>query len=241
MTNSLAIRAGTWRGLPYTREVNLWVWEEMWKGSWQEKQIGELSCVLCLGTSELVKKKSPRIAFALKGILHSEDRETWLFRDAGTEWGCSFLTMLVWCYPISFRLGHFPLWLWWPPRFSLLPSCPHLATLSNKHSKTIPKALLIEGTHLTEIRFAHTLSVHPSLEAACRNRRINCMHPTGRGNQKQKGQIIEEVWLINAVGTETLQEQTNTLLEYDTISSFIRETVYVSESDNSTWVGEMLK
>lgn len=60
------------------------------------------------------------------------------------------------------------------------------------------------------------------------------MHPTGRGNQKQKGQIIEEVWLINAVGTETLQEQTNTLLEYDTISSFIRETVYVSESDNST-------
>lgn len=57
------------------------------------------------------EKKSQRIAFALKGILHSEDRETWLFRDAGTEWGCSFLTMLVWYYPISFRLGHFPLWL----------------------------------------------------------------------------------------------------------------------------------
>lgn len=37
------------------------------------------------------------------------------------------------------------------------------------------------------------------------------MHPTGEGeNLKQKGQIIEEVLLINAVGSETLQEQTNT-------------------------------
>lgn len=203
MINRLAFRAGTWRGLPCTGEVNLWVWEEMWRGSWREK--ADRGTELCpLFRDFRTWKITERIAFTLKGILHSEDRETWLFRDAGTEWGCSFLTMLVWYYPISFRLGSFPLWLWGPPRFSLLPSCPHLATLSKQHSKTIPKALLIEGTHLTEIRFAHTLSVPPSLEAACRNRRINCMHPTGRGNQKQKGQIIEEVWLINAVGTETL-------------------------------------
>lgn len=57
------------------------------------------------------KKKILRIAFTLEGILHSEDRETWLFRDARTECSCSFLTLLAWYYPISLRLWHFPLWL----------------------------------------------------------------------------------------------------------------------------------
>lgn len=40
---------------------------------------------------------------------------------------------------------------------------------------------------------------------------------------------MEEVWLIDAVGTKTPREQTNTLPEYDRKSGFIWETVYVVE------------
>lgn len=89
--------------------------------------------------------------------------------------------------------------------FSLLPSCPHLATLSNKHSKSISKALLIEGTQPDrDSACPHFEKHHATTEGL-----IACI-PRGEGDLKQKGQIIEEVWLINAVGSETLQEQTNT-------------------------------
>lgn len=45
---------------------------------------------------------------------------------------------------------------------------------------------------------------------------------------KKKRKIIEEVWLINAVGTETAAEgaEEHALPENDTISSFIRKTIY---------------
>ena len=46
--------------------------------------------------------------------------------------------------------------------------------------------------------------------------------------KKKKRKIIEEVWLINAVGTETeAQGAEHALPEHDTISSFIRKTMYV--------------
>ena len=69
----------------------------------------------------------------------------------------------------------------------------------------------------------HTiLRTHPSHKALCNSVRINSMDPI------QKRKIIEEVWLINAVGTETEAEEAeeHALPENDTISSFIRKTIY---------------
>lgn len=42
--------------------------------------------------------------------------------------------------------------------------------------------------------------------------------------KKKRRKMIEEVWLIKAVRTETLQEpKEHVLSEYDTITSFIRK------------------
>lgn len=77
-------------------------------------------------------------------------------------------------------------------------------TLNNEHLKCIWKALLIEETQFTKIRFAHDFENTSIAQSIMQQYKDKC-----HGSHAKKRKIIEEAQLINAVGAETLQEQMN--------------------------------
>lgn len=90
--------------------------------------------------------------------------------------------------------------------------------------KCIRKALLIEETQFTKIRLAHnseSTSITPSITQQYKDKEHGC--------HTKKREIIEEVWLINAVRTKTEAEgaEEHALPENDTISGFVSKTIDV--------------